>query len=205
MRRQSRYQEIAIDIATSIINGHYSEGDKISGSVSLSAKYNVSPETIRKAIVILKEHGVVNSSQKNGIKVLSTEKAIFFLDKNQNRTSIQEIQDEIESLTKQKIEIDKRLNVLIDKMISQLSAQRDVGIIYPLEINVNKDSHFIGKTLESCNFWDMTKATVIGIKKNNCQCISPSPDTIIEKDDIIVFVGKSNSYIKMLDYVNNKK
>jgi K+/H+ antiporter YhaU regulatory subunit KhtT len=74
-----------------------------------------------------------------------------------------------------------------------------------LEINVNKDSHFIGKTLESCNFWDMTKATVIGIKKNNCQCISPSPDTIIEKDDIIVFVGKSNSYIKMLDYVNNKK
>ena len=126
MKRQSRYKEIAIDIANSIINGQYSEGDKISGSGSLSVKYNVSPETIRKAIVILKDFGVVNSSQKNGITILSTEKALLFLDQSHDRTTIQKMQDEIEDLTKQRIEIDRKLNVLIDKMLVQLSSKKYV-------------------------------------------------------------------------------
>lgn len=202
---RSRYKEIAIDIATLIVNGHYSEGEKISGSASLAIRYEVSSETIRKAILLLKEFGVVNSTQKNGIRVLSSKKALLYLDENQDRTSITGIKDELEDITIQRMTLDKKFNQLAGKLITQMSAQREVGIIYPLEAIVSEFSPLIGMTLQECDFWQNTQGTVIGIKRNQIQTISPSPLTAILEHDTIIFVGKNNSYIKMMDYITYGK
>ncbi len=103
MRKQSsRYTEIAIDIATMIINGELGEGDRISGRSTLASKYNTSPETIRRAVTLLKDFGVVDSAPKSGIKVLSTRKALDYIAQYQNRTSIIELKNEISSIINEK-------------------------------------------------------------------------------------------------------
>ena len=55
MRKDSNpvYKNIALDIANKIINGEFKVGEKISGRSTLAGVYNVSPETIRRAIALL--------------------------------------------------------------------------------------------------------------------------------------------------------
>ena len=49
-----QYMQIALSIAGRIAGGDVPEGAKISGRSKLSSEYNVSPETIRKAVVSVK-------------------------------------------------------------------------------------------------------------------------------------------------------
>ena len=55
----ARYEKIALDIAYSILNEEWKVGDMIKGRSTLSGKYSVSPETIRRAIKLLEELMVV--------------------------------------------------------------------------------------------------------------------------------------------------
>ena len=50
-----QYMQIALSIAGRIAGGDVPEGAKISGRSKLSSEYNVSPETIRKAVRLLSD------------------------------------------------------------------------------------------------------------------------------------------------------
>ena len=47
------YQKIALDIANNIYSGNITEGSTLHGRSALAAKYNVSPETIRRSVKLL--------------------------------------------------------------------------------------------------------------------------------------------------------
>ena len=53
-RTTPRYIKIAQDICGKILTGEYPEGTLLKGRSILGASYNVSPETVRKALNILK-------------------------------------------------------------------------------------------------------------------------------------------------------
>lgn len=54
------YRRIAIYIAQDIVGGKYVEGQKLSGRTVLSSRYAVSPETVRKAVHLLKDIGILD-------------------------------------------------------------------------------------------------------------------------------------------------
>jgi len=202
MRKQSsRYTEIAMDIATMIINGELGVGDRISGRSTLATKYNVSPETIRRAVILLKDYGAVDSAPKSGIKVLSTRKALEYITQYQNKTSFVELKDEIHDIVENKILLDKQLTEKVNKMIDQLTAWRDVGIVYSHEVEILENSKLIGQSVSQSDFWKYTGATVIGIKRDGDNHLSPGPDWVFQENDTIVFVGKGNSYPRVIDFV----
>ena len=70
------YQQIAIDLATKISNGKFRPGERISGRSTMAGHYNVSPETIRRAVSILEDAGVVAARPQAGIEILSRDKAV---------------------------------------------------------------------------------------------------------------------------------
>ena len=55
-----RYLKIAVDISARIASGDIIEGEKLKGRSVLSTEYNVSPETIRRAMSILSDKNVVH-------------------------------------------------------------------------------------------------------------------------------------------------
>ncbi len=57
------YHQIAVDIAAKIVNGRYKEGERLHGRSTLASQYNVSPETIRKAVFLLQDMGIVKNAQ----------------------------------------------------------------------------------------------------------------------------------------------
>ena len=86
------YQKIALDLANKIYTGSIAEGSTLYGRSVLAGKYNVSPETIRRAIKLLEDIKIVESVKGKGVIVLSSKKALSFIKKYQDITNISSIQ-----------------------------------------------------------------------------------------------------------------
>lgn len=74
-----RYQQIATDIAAKIVDKKYKVGDKIYTRSSIASQYGVSAETARRAISILVDLDIVESTKGSGVVIKSYEKAVQFV------------------------------------------------------------------------------------------------------------------------------
>ncbi|MCG8482760.1 MAG: GntR family transcriptional regulator [Clostridia bacterium] len=200
-KHSSRYTEIAIDIATMIINGELCEGEKISGRSTLASKYGVSSETIRRSVILLRDSGVVDSAPKSGIKILSSKKALQFITQYQDKASFLESKNEILDIIKAQHDLQKALSEKVNNLLDQLNTRRDLGIICPYEVNIPQGSIIIRQTICQSKFWDNTGATIVSIKRDGNTYLSPGPNWVFNVDDTIVFVGKKDSYTRVVDFV----
>ena len=106
---KSVYKQIALDIAQGIAAGRYRMGDKLRGRSTLAGQYNVSPETIRRAVALLETAEVLEVVPSEGIIIRSAEAAQDFVDRAQDLDSINSIRASINQLLEQQEEISRRL------------------------------------------------------------------------------------------------
>ena len=69
------YLQIALDLARRIARLELPEGSQLYGRSLLASEYNVSPETIRRAVRLLANMKVVAVKPQSGVVVLSTDSA----------------------------------------------------------------------------------------------------------------------------------
>ena len=189
-----RYQKIALDIANAIYKGDMKEGEKLHGRSTLAGKYNVSPETIRRAIKLLEDVAVVESSRGSGITVLSKEHAFVYINKFQNIESIASQRKKIIKLINQKKQIDAEIITSLDKIIDYSGRLRNTAAITPLEIEIPDDCKIIGQSIVDLKFWQYTGATIVGIKRKGETILSPGPYATFEKGDVLIVVGDEEIY-----------
>ena len=84
----TQYMRIAISVAERIAAGELREGEKISGRSKLSSEYEVSPETVRRAIQLLSDMRVVAVKEQSGVYVLSADNAKRYLRNFENRADL---------------------------------------------------------------------------------------------------------------------
>ena len=84
----TQYMRIAISVAERIAAGELREGEKISGRSKLSSEYEVSPETVRRAIQLLSDMRVVAVKEQSGVYVLSVDNAKRYLQNFENRADL---------------------------------------------------------------------------------------------------------------------
>lgn len=196
------YRSIALDIAQRIINDEFPEGTKLSGRSLLASQYNVSPETIRKAISLLKEEGVVNVSQGKEITILSVEKSYRFIEHCKSSDSVYSLRQDAELLLKKKREMDNHLEEILKNIINYSDRLRNLSPYNPVEIEVMADSHIVGKKICDVKLWQHTGATIVAIRRGTEIIISPGPNGMIEAYDRIVVVGKSDVLERTIAYFN---
>ncbi|CUP96487.1 TrkA C-terminal domain-containing protein [Clostridium baratii] len=200
------YLKIAIDIASRIVNGDFVEGEKLSGRSTLASLYNVSPETIRRSIALLKDMDVVEVAEKSGIKITSKHNANEFLKKFKTKSEFTNIKEEIYNLINEKKVLEKKLENNIQNLIEFATQLRNVGLIVPYESLVEPNSLIIGKSLGELNFWHNTGATIVGIKRGEQLFLSPGPYFTINEKDIVVYVGQNEDVIgKVKNYITSIK
>jgi len=192
------YQKIAIDIANRIANDEFLPGDKIHGRSTLASEYNVSPETIRRSIILLRDMDIVDVSQGSGILVKSKDKVFQFIEKFKVIDSISSIKSDILSILNKSKEIDQELNESIDKLINSSERFKNTNPFAPLEIKITKEAGLLGKTISEIKFWQETGATIIGIRRANKIILSPGPYAIFLPDDVIIVIGDENSYDRIM-------
>lgn len=196
-----RYAKIALDIAGRICNGEFKEGNRIFGRSILSSEYNVSPETIRRAINLLEDMQVVAPSQGSGIYISSLNNAYSFVKKFQSKETIRSLKNDVKSLLIQKKEIETTINDKIDKIVDYSDRLKNLSVLTPLEIEIDDNSRVIGKTITDTKFWQNTGATIIAIKRKDALIVSPGPYGGFEKGDTIFVVGDIDILERIKDFM----
>lgn len=201
--KQPKYQLIAEDIATKIVERKYVVGEKIYARSSLASHYGVSPETTRRAIAVLQDLDIVESTKGSGVVIVSYENAAQFVRRLTDVKSVRELQREIEqSIQKQKEEL-TNLQESLSEFVSRTSRLQSINPFVPFQLEITEACPFLEKSVGEINFWQQTGGTIIGIKKGEDIIISPGPYAELRAGDIVYFVGNDNCFSTVKQFLNS--
>ena len=196
------YESIAMDVAERIAAGEFAVGEKISGRTILSSQYNVSPETIRKAMGLLAQANVVAVSQGKEIIVLSLEEAREFFQHHQSMHSTYSLKQELELLMNRKNEINERLDEVLAQIIRYTDRLRNLKPFNPVEITIPEQASAVGRSVAQLGLWHRTGATLIAIRRGTEVIISPGSGATLQAGDRMVVVGSGNILTKVTELIN---
>ncbi len=196
------YQQIAVDIAAKIVNGKYQVGEKIKGRSTLASYYNVSPETIRKAMCILEDVGIVSVRPGVGVEITSMENSREFIKKYNDVSNLNSIKKNILDMIQTQNEQAKKLKETVNELLDCTERFKDLNPFTPFEVEITKDAKYLGKTVSEINFWQNTLATIIAIKRNGKIILSPGSYATLKENDILYIIASEESYnrVKMFLY-----
>lgn len=195
------YKKIALDIANKIKQGSIAEGTILHGRSTLASKYNVSPETIRRAIMLLEDIEVVKSIKGKGILIISRNQAVSFLNRNTSINSMKDYKSKINNLLEKRKEIENDMLKAINGIIDYSSRFDEVNPIIPMEFTIPENCIYIGKTSAEIKLWQNTGATLIAIKRDDKLFISPGPYITINSGDVFIVIGNDEVKNSVPDFL----
>lgn len=184
----ARYINIAVDIATRIARGEYREGQRIFGRSSLAGRYNVSPETIRRALAILEERGIVELHPGIGVTVRSKSNAEGYLAEYGQRQILSDIQRRLHEYLDERSRLDGEIVRLTDELLDY-TFKMATRLQRIHELRVEADSPLAGKSLEDVQFRARTRGTVLTVQRHTKEIVSPEAHTIIQAGDILTVIA----------------
>ncbi|MDF2626758.1 MAG: GntR family transcriptional regulator [Symbiobacteriaceae bacterium] len=184
---RARYEEIAQDIAQRIADGDLAEGSRVLGRSALAGQYQVSPETIRRAVAILAERSIVQSVAGSGIRVLSRYAAVEYLDSQHTRTTLEEGARELRALLRQRDEINARIEAALDRVMSQATGALSTRNVE--EVVIKKGAWVAGRSLVDIRLRTCTGATVAALTRGEVDYFSPPVDMELKPGDVVTLVG----------------
>lgn len=201
MKVDPRYVEIAKDLAKKIEIETIKVDDVLKGRTLLSSEYNVSSETIRKAINILASEHIVRVKHGYGVIVISKENASKFLKKMQETSVDNTLVEETNDLIKKRNELNEEISKNIALLVKKTS-NTSVKDIEFHELTITDDCWVINQTIGDVYFYNYTEATIVAIKRGDKLIVSPGPDFTFIANDVLIVVGKDNlSYKRALTYL----
>ena len=187
----ARYIKIAQDICGRILVGEYQEGMMLKGRSVLASFYNVSPETIRKAVNLLAKEKIVEIKRGVGIFVDSALHAQQFADKWKDKTLVQNKYANLLNLLEEKKQLDEEIDVAIKDMRDSFTYQTKEAVQLQ-EIMIPLDSWLDSKKIGDVYFYNYTEATIVAVvtKEEGRANTSPGPDYVLHGGDKLIFVSK---------------
>lgn len=189
-----QYIQIALSIARRIAGGDVPEGAKISGRSKLSSEYNVSPETIRKAVRLLGDMRVVDVREQSGVYVLSADNAKRYLHDFEPKLDVFNKRRHLTELLEQQSHISHQLADLCRSILDYavLPVQADDTLLnYIFRIPEGWNGN--GRNLGELHFWQATGATIVAIRRCTSRIVSPGPYAELYGGDEIIFVGSDEA------------
>ena len=198
---KSIYQQISIDLANRIAKGEFVVGTKIHGRSTLASEYHVSPETVRRAVILLEDMKIVEVAQGSGIKVKSKAEAFKFIERFKSKDSMESVKKDIEKILIEKRRLEDNLVNNVTKFIDYSQRFKNSNPFAPLELGIPRTSALLGKTIAEVDFWQNTGATIIGIRRNGFLILSPGPYATFMEEDIYIMVGEESSYERVKNFI----
>ena len=189
-----QYMRIAHSVAGRIADGQFSEGEKLSGRSKLSSEYQVSPETIRKAVQLLRDMRVVTVKEQSGVYVLSAENAKRYLQMVGEKLALRQKKQRLRALLAQQESVARQVSELCGSILDDPAQPVPAAEqLKPFSCRIPQDWPDAGKTLGSLHFWQATGATVVAIGRADALTVSPGPYAELCGGDLIMFVGDAEA------------
>ena len=186
----SQYLQIALDLAQRIAKGELPEGSRIYGRSVMASEYNVSPETIRRALRLLADMKVVEVKPQSGAIVLSADSARRYIENFDEGTGVQSLRLQLKELMAEAAEVNRRMSETVSALVK--SQETFAAADQPLpnyEVPVPRDSPLIGKSIGELQFWQSTGGTIVAIRRGQTVLLSPGPYAELYAGDVIILVG----------------
>jgi K+/H+ antiporter YhaU regulatory subunit KhtT len=199
----SRYEQIALDLALRIIREEYQIGERISGRSTLAGRYKVSPETIRRAVALLEDAGVVETIAGTGIVIKSKQAAEDYFQAFQGEKAMANLQEKLTQLMEARRRLDHEVEQTVQQMVSYLWGMIN-NLQYLEKIEIPADSWMVGKDLTETNLRTRTGATVVSIERDGEEIFSPSSKMEFKAGDRLSVVGTIQAKGKVRELVAQK-
>ena len=192
----ARYEQIAVDIATKIAHNEYAVGEKLYGRSVLAGQYNVSPETIRRAVALLQSMHIVQVEAGRGISVVDRQKALDYVENFNQRKALMVAQQEFAELLLKRQALDVQIEQQIKKILTYTS--RMINLLPRVDdVFVPATSPLVGKTLREVDFRNQTNATVLAVERSGEEYLAPRSDDVILANDVLIYVGDEDCKAKV--------
>jgi K+/H+ antiporter YhaU regulatory subunit KhtT len=199
--KTSTYRNIALDIANKIVKGELKIKDRISGRSTLASMYNVSPETVRRALALLEDMEVLVSNIGSGVEILSVSAAEKFIEKFKNSEYISTVKEDIIKIIDKKRKLDDELEQNFIKIFDLVDRFSNISPFTLIEVNIDKSCKFLGKKVNEVMFWQQTGATMVAVRRDKDITISPGPNYVFAAGDTIVVIGSNDIYDKVSNFL----
>ena len=180
------YSQIAYDIAVKIASGELKEKERFSGRTLLSSQYGVSSETIRRALRLLYDVGIVRVQQGVGVLVLSRKRAAEYVELHKSGRDLRILRTQLRTLLAQRSALDEQINDTIERICDLNDRFRHSDSLRTYEFTLDADNPIAGRTIGSLMFRQSTGATIVAIRRSGEILLSPGPMTILEAGDVLV-------------------
>lgn len=187
----THYMRVAVSLAERIAAGELREGEKLSGRSRLSPEYNVSPETVRRALRLLADMKVVEVKEQSGVYVLSADNARRYLALCAGRSDIRDKQRRLRELLARQEQLHRRITELCTSILDETS--RTPESLPNYSCRVPESWPYSGRNIGELHFWQETGATIVAIHRNLSCIISPGPCAELYAGDCVIFVGDSKA------------
>ena len=186
----SQYLQIALDLARRIAKGELAEGSRVYGRSVMASEYNVSPETIRRALRLLADMKVVEVKPQSGAVVLSADSARRYIENFEESADVRALRQQLKDLMTEYADLSRRLSDTVSALMKSRETFAAADEPFPnYEVPVPKDSPLIGRSIGELKFWQSTGGTIVAIRRGQTVILSPGPYAQLYGGDVIVLVG----------------
>lgn len=186
----SQYLQIALDIARRIAKGDLPEGQRVYGRSVMASEYNVSPETIRRALRLLSDMKVVEVKPQSGVVVLSADSARRYIENFEESADVRALRQQLKELMAEYADLSRRLSDTVAALMKSRETFAAADEPFPnYEVPIPKDSPLIGRSIGELKFWQSTGGTIVAIRRGQTVILSPGPYAQLYGGDVIILVG----------------
>lgn len=200
--KRPKYQIIAEDIAAKIVEKKYVVGDKIYARSTLASNYGVSAETARRAIAVLQDLNIVEAMKGSGVVITSYERAAQFIHQLADVQSVREIRQQLKTHISAQYEELKKLEQAANELVERTERYQSINPFVPFQLEITDDCPYIDQSLGEINFWHQTRATIVGIKKDDTIIVSPGPYATLNSGNIIYFIGEESCFDAVRNFLS---
>ena len=203
------YMKVAVDVAKRIVSEDIKVGEKLLGRTTLASEYQVSPETIRKAMGLLEDVSIVEVRHGSGIYVISARSAEAFIERHRIQVNVNEQKEALIDLMKQRDLIESHMNAAMNAIVDYSSRFKNTEYImiheYALHFRNEEclENQEISYSLEELKIKEKTGATVVGIKRKSELLVSPPDTERLHKGDHLLYVGDEQASMRLGEYLRN--
>ena len=186
----SQYLQIALDLANRIAGGELAEGSRIYGRSVMASEYNVSPETIRRALRLLADMKVVEVKPQSGAYVLSADNARRYIENFSEGADSHALRGQLKTLLHQYAELNRQVVDVVTALVKSQDTFTSAAEPFPnYEVPVPEDSPLRGRSIGALKFWQSTGGTIVAIRRGQTVILSPGPYAELYGGDVIILVG----------------
>ena len=186
----SQYLQIALDLARRIAKGELAEGSRVYGRSVMASEYNVSPETIRRALRLLADMKVVEVKPQSGAVVLSADSARRYIENFEESADVRALRQQLKELMAEYADLSHRLSDTVTALVKSRDTFAAAGEPLPnYEVPIPKGSPLIGQSIGALKFWQSTGGTIVAIRRGQTVILSPGPYAELYDGDVLVLVG----------------